>query len=121
MITIAAEHFTLTPSIRTHIESALSKLKDLLPRDASVHVFLSETARKDVHKTFMVLCKLRIFGKDMIIREENENLHAAIETARMHLTRKVVEEKHHWVRLRRKNSDLEDRPSAQDIPFPVTA
>lgn len=103
MTTITAEHFTLTTAIRTHAVGNLSKLGEMLPNSASIKVFLSKPA----HKTFMVLCKVRVWGKDFIIREEDEKFCKAVETARVHLIRKIVDEKHRWVRLRRKNGPLE--------------
>lgn len=63
MITIAAEHFHLTPAIRTQVEGKLSKLRDLLPEDASIHVFLSEPARKAFHKTFRSSVRFEFLAK----------------------------------------------------------
>ena len=103
MITIAAEQFPLTPAIRTHVENNLSRLLELLPRGVSLKVFLSEPTRK----IFKVVCLLRIWGKDLVVTEEGDNLYKAIEVARMNLTRKVVDEKDRWLRLRRKTVTVE--------------
>lgn len=105
MITIAAEQFTLTPAIRNHVESNLSKVDNLLPSNVAIHVFLSEPA----HQIFKVLLTLRVWGKDIVVQEEGENLYKAVETARLHLIRQIVEEKHRWIRFRRRTMKTENR------------
>ena len=115
MTTIAAEHFTLTPTIRAHIEDNLAKLGNLLPKSTSLSIFLSEPARK----TFMVLCKVHVWGKDFVVRVEDENLYKAVDAARLHLTRKIVDEKHRWVRLRRRNTHSNDLLITNESPLSV--
>lgn len=107
MITIAAEQFTLTPAIRSHVESNLSKVSHLLPDNFTIHVFLSEPAPQ----IFKVLLTLRVWGKDLVVREEGEDLYKAVETARLHLTRQIVDEKHRWVRSRKNR--FASSPSSQ--------
>jgi ribosomal subunit interface protein len=105
MITIAAEQFTLTPAIRTHVETNLSKITNLLPESVGIHVFLSEPSQK----TFKVLLTLHVWGKDLIVHEEGADLYKAVDTARVHLARQIIENKHRWVKARRK-------PARETIP-----
>ena len=98
---IAAEHFKLTPAIRAHVEKNSLRLKELLPRDAVLRVFLGEPVRKK----FSVLLKVRIWGKDLIAKEEGEDLYHLVDAARAHLTRQIIEEKHRWIHLRKKAGD----------------
>jgi len=97
MITIAAEHFALTPAIRSHVELNLNRLIELLPSDTTLRVFLSEPAPKK----FRALCTAHVWGRDVVASEDNANLYRAIEDLRVNLTRKIVDEKDRWVRSRR--------------------
>lgn len=104
MLFIAAEGFTLTPAIKEHVNFNIKKLTALVPQSARFEVFMSEPA----HHDFMVVIKTHIWGKDLVVRSEGENLYRVVEKTRLQMHRKIAEQKHRWVHNRRKEENSKE-------------
>jgi ribosome-associated translation inhibitor RaiA len=95
---VATENFTLTPAVRKYVENNLSKLKVLLPGSASLTVTLGASG----HQTFTVVCKARLWGNELVLREEGTDFYQTIRCARLNLTRQILDIQYRLVQLESK-------------------
>ncbi len=82
---IACEGFDLTPAIKEHVEQNIDIIKENLPTQGTVRVFLSNPSQRN----FTALFKVHIKQRDVVATETEDNLYKAITGARVHLERRL--------------------------------
>lgn len=82
---ITCEHFDITDAIRQHVEENVASVKDYLPKNEPVAVFLTKPAKQ----TFQALFRVHAYKKDFVSKEADENLYNAVSAARDHLIRQL--------------------------------
>ncbi len=87
---ITCEHFDLTDAIRQHVKENIAEIKDFLPKDESVSVFLSMEGKS----TFQALFRVHAYRKEFVAKESGPNLYGAIAAARSHMIRQLDDQRH---------------------------
>jgi ribosome-associated translation inhibitor RaiA len=86
---LAAEHFDLTSAIRSHTEEQLERLRDRLPEEAVLRVFLGIAGPEE----FTVLLKTNYRGRSQVVRTSGPDLYACVCRAISVLRRKFQRQK----------------------------
>jgi putative sigma-54 modulation protein len=87
-LTISGHHTAVTPAIRGHIESKLSRIRRHFDHVIDIHVVLTgdnllQKAEATCH----------VAGKDIFVRSEDPDMHAAIDALADKLDRQVIKHK----------------------------
>ncbi len=85
--TITAEHFTLTPAIRTFLEDNLERIRVVLAPTARLSVVVSSQG----HKLFSAVFKAHVSGHDFVSHDSAHDLHSAVNQARHSMVRQVTD------------------------------
>src|SRR5467141_2670520 len=87
-LTISGRHLAVTPSIRTYVESKLSRIRRHFDHviDVNVILALDHLARK-------VEVSCHVAGKEIFVKSGDPDLYAAIDAVADKLDRQIVEYK----------------------------
>ena len=96
---ISAEHFKLTPSIRSHVMKYVDKLQELIPSHGTVRVFLIEDSPR---KHFIVRFKVILGKKEVLVSEEGVDLYSLITEAGDHVVKAVSQSRKRALEERRR-------------------
>ncbi|MEK7689560.1 MAG: HPF/RaiA family ribosome-associated protein [Bdellovibrionota bacterium] len=85
---IAAEHFPLTDAIRLRAVEQVERVEELAPVGTQVRLFLSH----DAGHSFSALFRVHIAGRDLVAREECEDLYLALTRAGNRIRKRILRE-----------------------------
>ena len=85
---LTGHHLKITPAIRSHVESKLSKLTSHFDHVIDVHVMM--TIEKLMHK---VEATVHLAGKDLFCESSSEDMYAAIDELAHKLDRAIIKHK----------------------------
>jgi ribosome-associated translation inhibitor RaiA len=86
-VILAAEHFRLTPAIRSTVEELTDRFTGLLPEEASIKVFLVANH----HKIYSALYRVRWAGREVVCRKTERNMYTAIRSGAHHLRQTICD------------------------------
>lgn len=87
-LTISGHHVAVTPMLRDHIESKLSRIRRHFDHVIDIHVIL--TGDHLVQKA-EVTC--HVAGKEIVVKSEDPDLYAAIDALADKLDRQIIKHK----------------------------
>ena len=106
-----AEHFELTPSIRSHVEDQIAKIESHLAEDAVVRVFLRIFAKGEFGAVF----KARARGREVVATVRGPDLYSAAAHAATTLRKELQKAKNRRISSRRNQhehaNELESQPA----------
>lgn len=85
---LTGHHLKITPAIRSHVESKLSKLTSHFDHVIDVHVIM--TIEKLMHK---VEATVHLAGKDLFCESSSEDMYTAIDELAHKLDRAIIKHK----------------------------
>lgn len=94
---IVCEHFEITDAIRDHVNKNIAEIKDFLPKEENVSVFLNKSNKN----AFQALFKVHVWKKEFIAKETGENLYNIIMKSKDHLIRQLDDHKKKFLDQRR--------------------
>jgi len=96
-LTIAAQHFELSPSVRSVVVRSAQKLQPHLPPEARMRVSVKSRADRGFDARFRVVA----YGEEWVAEDSDENFFVALNCARDRLARvlgRMKGRRHHRLR-----------------------
>jgi len=87
-LTISGHHIALTPALRDHIESKLSRIRRHFDHVIDIHVILTGD-----HLAQKAEVTCHVAGKDIFVESEHSDLYTAIDTLADKLDRQIIKHK----------------------------
>lgn len=109
--TIACEGFDLTEAIKIHVEDNIDMIKEILPSNGTVRVFLSHPEPRG----FTALFKVHARHQEIVGKETHENLYKAVTAARTHLERRLHDIKDKQLSKRREKITIPEEDEYQPL------
>ena len=85
---IIAEHFTLTDAIRMRAMEQVERVEEIAPQGTQVRLFLNHGAGR----SFSALFRVHVAGRDLVAREEGEDLYTALSKAGNRIRKRILGE-----------------------------
>jgi len=101
---IVSEDFKLTPAIKDAITDKISQVKKHLKNDEKVTVRLS----KQSNEVFAVILQVHAHRQDFVGKSENLDFYKALNQAKSHLVRQLVDSKGKHIASRHAKVELAD-------------
>lgn len=99
--TVAAEHLTLTPSIREHVARCLAKIEPHVMNKGHTRVFV----KRPLASTFTVLIRVKSGAKEWVAEETADDFYTAANGARDKMVRLIEKAKTRRIRRRERPED----------------
>ena len=87
-LTISGHHMAVTPGLRDHVESKLSRIRRHFDHVIDIHVILTGD-----HLAQKAEVTCHVAGKDIFVESEHSDLYAAIDALADKLDRQIIKHK----------------------------
>ena len=87
-LTVSGHHMAVTPGLRDHVESKLSRIRRHFDHVIDIHVILTGD-----HLAQQAEVTCHVAGKDIFVKSEYSDLYTAIDTLADKLDRQIIKHK----------------------------